>query len=864
MPAKAMRTRAASVGLLAVCAWQVLLCPTSSVTGDTTDNADVLTAGDRELLVGLFEDFLFDPRSAQRVSINTTVRTAWGQSGKLTREGWLVRGQAESPDRVYFVDDESLVTTARHRLKRVDFVAGCQELLARQAALPRTPDALQEERFGQMREHPVSRSDGSMLARAAWLHRLGEDELAARALQQARDAVAGDDRKMVASLKSDLAWSAFAGLVHAYMVRADDVALECGERLLRLYAEEAREYPQAPAIVSELKRRQEKGTSGKQPSALPPGGFSKWSDADKTEFLIESLEEVDARQFSQPGSVDLVMDPRVGGLIKIGDAAIPALIDTIENDDRLTRSVHFWRDFSRNRTVLSVREAALEASMNILRIQLFSSRSTDDNFTLQGEAGAKRMAARLRAYWKNFGHLPIDERMMQVLTDPGSRFEATREAAQNLAHIRERRMLTTSGARFESRRHSGPRRRSNPVVAKFNNPTVAEAILAAMRRDLEHSFADRDDDLSDYRRRRVQDQYMEALIHLGDARIGPELTRLYQVAETIRDRRELATAAHQLGDAGAMQEFARDVREGGLELPTNRDPRLNLARRPATVELRGIIQDLGRTGTPEANQALYAIAEPEHSYYSIAHSMVFDARISSSEDGAWFDHAYCLKILRRELDNQELTGGSYMIEGNRVIHRRGRGSGSRSLPSWLADPQQRIPLTTERRCDRAAIKLSQLVIGLPPYHPLLKAADEKLEAFKNAFDSFRNGYRRLTSSEAEFLELYSREPVFMPDIPPLGRPATPDDVRAGRAVFHLDGKGKLSELELPAAASSPTASQRTVLRQSRLLIVQAEVDADGNTVYGVIGDGIARKADSEELKDIKTIKKSFSLFKLFR
>jgi len=46
--------------------------------------------------------------------------------------------------------------------------------------------------------------------------------------------------------------------------------------------------------------------------------------------------------------------------------------------------------------------------------------------------------------------------------------------------------------------------------------------------------------------------------------------------------------------------------------------------------------------------------------------------------------------------------------------------------------------------------------------------------------------------------------------------------------------------------------------------VQAEVDENGNTLYGVIGDGSGRVAKPEELTSIKPIKKSFSLFDLFK
>jgi hypothetical protein len=104
--------------------------------------------------------------------------------------------------------------------------------------------------------------------------------------------------------------------------RANQEALDHGERLLRLYATEVKDertYGQAKQIVDDLKRRQKNGTFGKTPAEKWPDGFDKWDAKKKTAYLIDAL----------------------------------------ESDERLTRAVHFWRDFARSRTVTSVREAVL-------------------------------------------------------------------------------------------------------------------------------------------------------------------------------------------------------------------------------------------------------------------------------------------------------------------------------------------------------------------------------------------------------------------------------------------------------------------------------------------------------------------------
>jgi len=157
----------------------------------------------------------------------------------------------------------------------------------------------------------------------------------------------------------------------------------------------------------------------------------------KVDYLIDALEEVDERQWGQPGGVPLGHDRRVKAIIDVGDPAVPVLIDTLEKDDRLTRSVHFWRDFAESRTVLSVREAALTAVMSILRVRAFESRATGDISPPAAKRQAARTAKQLRAYWTKYGGKPFDERMMAVLTDKAAGQEMWREAAENLARLGE-------------------------------------------------------------------------------------------------------------------------------------------------------------------------------------------------------------------------------------------------------------------------------------------------------------------------------------------------------------------------------------------------------------------------------------------
>jgi hypothetical protein len=670
---------------------------------------------------------------------------------------------------------------------------------------------------------------------AAWLHRLGHDNLAARALTLARKA-----KDPVARLREDLAWSAFAGMVHAYMVRADDEALAHGERLLRLYPEEAKKTPQARAVVEDLARRKKKGTFGRGPGKLPDG-FDGWDVKKKVAHLIDALDEVDARQSGQPGGVDLGDDPRVRALIKLGDAAVPALIDAVEGDTRLTRSVHFWRDFARSRTVLEVREAALTAVMSILRVRVFEPASTGDNFTARGEDGAKKTAAQLRAYWKKYGGIPFDERMMKVLTDPETKVEALREAAANLARLGEERTLGTT---VWSDRAGVRPRGINPALDKFKKPSVAEAILAAMDRDLAAYDAKERDSLYDYERRHLEDAYLFPLIVLGDLRILPELRNRVQAAPNVRMRRKWALACHSLGEAKPLKAFAADFEAGKVPLPANDQENTNEKDQPGTVELREIIGYLAHVETTEADKALAALADPAHPAHALAARHVLRDRPGTPGEDDWFVHPYCLLILRKALDDTTATGATYKIKGDSLKRVEGDGWGSGGLPGLLADPAARREEAAERACDVAAEKLGSLLWGTPEYHVLLKNADKRLQAVKDSFDRYKGKYRGLNDLERHELGLSPWGTVLVPDVRPPDRPATDFDVRAGRALFHLDGKGKLAELKLPAVGVLKPGGKRG--REESVLIVQAEVGADGEAVYGIIGRHELRAAKAKE------------------
>jgi len=805
----------------------------------------VLTAEDKKYLDGLMKEFLFDPIGAERVSVKANIHTIWGVPNEVEIECWLVPGKVGRPGRVYFTDETWIPAPADKDIKKIDFVAACQ---GRYAAVPK-PKAEEKKDEGDSLKwffngvfRPVANPQGDDdLTRAVWLHRIGQEGLAAQALVVAR-AAGVDPRKR---LRAELAWLAFTGMVDAYAVRADEEALAHGERLLRLYPEEAKDenYGQAALVMAELKRRQQKGTFGKAPPENWPDGFETWDVRKKAAYLIDALDEMDARPTGQRLEMDVFSDRRIKALIGLGDAAVPDLIAAFEKEERLTRTVGYVTKKPTIRSIFAARKVLLVALLTILRVSTFEPAGPFDKSPAGIEQAMNEVAKNLRAYWKEYGHLPFDQRMMKVLTDPHSGFPAKREAAKNLAALRENSGLQQTG--FAADR-SG---QMNPAVAKFSKPTVAEAILAALDADLKaHNASSPKNSAEEHYKEGlgIELTYLLALRGLGDQRIAPELAKRTTASEKPSSRLGRGMVAHFLGDSKPIRSFMEDFRAGKFEFTSG----------PAAEWEVGMVFDgLIKVGIPEAEPALNALADPKHPLHKAGVRQVILQCPLRHGQGQWFWHPSCLGLLRSALDDTSATGLKYEIKWEGVWRFRTPDVNSPregfSLPQLLTDQAARREEVDERFCDAAAMKLSEIVIGLPSYHPLCKDADKRLMAFRIAFDRFRGSYRKATEPERACLGMVEGSPAYLPDISPLGRAATAEDVKAGKAVFHLDGKGKPANLMLPAFAEWKSEVNKDDPR--RLLIVQAEVGPDGDMVYGVLMRNDIRTVPARELVNIKAL-----------
>jgi hypothetical protein len=766
------------------------------------------------------------------------IRGLSGAAIHETRIGWRKNG-AET---VYFGDGVEVPAGWISDVKPL----GDPAILA--AGYGEKPDSEKPDVFAEMRRTALGEGKNH-LANAAWLERAGRREEAGKALELAQ-AQCREEQSPLDAWRNERAWFYFAGMVHAFMQRQDAEAETYGELLLKRFPGTAKEtYPQAPAILSDIRRRK-----NQRPPALPEN-LDALPLAERIDRCIAALEEIDVMQSGQPGGVDLGEAPCVAALIGIGDPAVPRLLDVLENDRRLTRSVHYWRNFHPSRTVLAVSEAALTAVMSILRTEFYSPAGTGSNFTSTDEDRQTETVRQLRAYWEKFGNMPFDERMMAVLTSPDSTVEARREAAFNLATRNAEVTLGTTVWTGRYRDPGGP----NPVIGKFSEPTVAEAILAAAdseldainQKEAEWKNAGRKQtdpaETSDYilgeetffapdERRETVAVHSEALRLLEDRRIAATLALRADQSIDPAVRANWAFAADQLGEPSAVGSLRDALVSNSLKAPADTD----------TTALRAVFRCLTKAKAPDAMAGLGAMLDINHQWHGIVREIILFGNPGFSDEHP-LTHPWCIELLEALLADTRPSGFSLSVEFDetekkwKVIEKEPNGTGSSRDGSAYLDEAVFDRKWELRYCDLAVPALLKLLgdHAEDRFQPLSRKRDETISELKHYLRIHRGRFRNL----ADHLDGGTGWAVeggrFLPVLPQRTRAATREDVTAGLALFALDDPGPPPAIKVPVEtywlARKPHFDNKdpdyTVDRQ--VVALQVERDSAGGLWFGV-------------------------------
>lgn len=162
------------------------------------------------------------------------------------------------------------------------------------------------------------------------------------------------------------------------------------------YAEDSRE------LAGLLRRMVEEDRAWKEPAEPLELG-----PEERIRYLIHHLRDLDCYQRSQPGMCDVLSgcgpfgerpNPAVE-LVKLGEAAVPALLEMLE-DRRPTRSVGYWRDFGKSRTVLRFQDVAARVLNELAGMPFYLRKSTRAYFSLEEPEERRAVIELFRAWFQ--------------------------------------------------------------------------------------------------------------------------------------------------------------------------------------------------------------------------------------------------------------------------------------------------------------------------------------------------------------------------------------------------------------------------------------------------------------------------------
>src|SRR5262249_11401330 len=141
-----------------------------------------------------------------------------------------------------------------------------------------------------------------------------------------------------------------------------------------------------------------------------------------------------------------------------GEPAIEPLLKCLEEDQRLTRSVSFHRDFFMHRHILGVHEAAYTALTEILKTSNFGPNVNWWDVAGRGMEGRRKMAAAIRTHWARFRGVPLEDRWYRILADDRASASEWLDAAANIVQKGEGGTLR------------------GEMLRKKENPTIVELL----------------------------------------------------------------------------------------------------------------------------------------------------------------------------------------------------------------------------------------------------------------------------------------------------------------------------------------------------------------------------------------------------
>lgn len=666
---------------------------------------------------------------------------------------------------------------------------------------PLAPDPMYRGRaFSEI--ETASQGDASP-TKVVLLLRLGRADLAEHVWRCGNDwskDVANPQVSVYANLAADWEWALLDRAAAAHARGDDRLALASLRELARIRPMiEARPgvvkpppFPggfdflvEFPRFLADQERRAREPARRPAVEAMP---------ADRAARIAAPLRDFDRLSQGLPhqqgGPVGPYWDAAFQAVVKEGDAAVGPLLDCLERDNRLTRVVERDARFrSRYLHVQGVDEFAYQALVSILGTREFGPEAR----VYSGRSDRlrrKAVAAEIHDYWKKNRKLGPLDRLFATLADDGATTDQWISAAETLIQpiIVRRPGLEYMVPRHRSR---GVPLRGEPLRSR-TNPSVTE-LLARRTREIDE-----------------REGHPDPLLHARPANRMAVSVAAWDpkgALPTLRARMARSVAALREKPANAMDIYVAEVEIKVAAFTMLRARGGDLA---ALDEYADWIRTRPRPGRlrhfePEIFEPMWSY--PDHPSIAAAAVALFDrpgspwVPLFGPDDVGWGERGTPSDVIvspmlgvapfRKQvlvgLEDDRLSGSIRCDEQGQVTI--ALDAQRSQLPMFRRDdPDRPRPGTSEpiRLRDKYAWKLQE-VMGFPrmEFHWPRERRDRAIAGAIEALSRYGERFRTTEVSQA----LHEREsfyPRFVRAVlvfAPLDRPATPEDVAAGRAIF---------------------------------------------------------------------------------
>ncbi len=614
--------------------------------------------------------------------------------------------------------------------------------------------------------------------RAVCAHARGDHVIAKASARQA--AATAAQVELIANARGLKRQTAFDGKPHLYLEFARDAGRLADDEWRRINSSLlARASSESEATVTDTKQR--------------------------IAALIRKLEDVSQTQWGQPGGVDIYQSPIVQALVKEGQAAVEPLLECIETDFRLTRSVSFHRDFHQHRELISVDVAAYQALTKLLGARTFGP------LTKHGYSGAHDSASRLliaeelRNYANQYGAMSEADRWFLVLADEDGTQSQWLEAAKattqrKVDRSRFTRSRIPSGIEPTGRKHwpfagESLRTRTNPsvtdlLIARANDLSKKTANSTAHIHELKAAceltlmLAEWDHPSSAEPIVRRVDEYLEMLRHrffrpYSKQLVGP-VARLFVAAfrtpELSEETRERLIQNYGQWLREATPNDLLTFRQGEIFEPLWRFPDDDDFQKLATL-------------TFQSSESSWL---PLHE--KLSNSMTGNGSGSIIESPLVGVPAF-RSLLQDVLKDRSVTGNVKVDRKTMGLSLKVGRSGIRTQMRNANDPlapETDSPIAI-RACDLAAWQLSKIEATplFELYWPILDR-DAAIATFERFLDKWGDKYRDPGFEPTSRLG----RPGVRFRLAKLDHPATTEDAEVGRAIFSLETRFPNHEIRL--------------------------------------------------------------------